>query len=416
MGRGRRYPVVVFTFSLGSIRASTLFLGLTLALATACGDDDDAGGDAGTGGASGHSAGSGEAGSSGSGAGGGSGVGGASGSSGVGGASGESGSGGRAGDGGGGAGGNSEPLVPGECPKKPLFSANMAWNRPIHDAAKDAESDTIIAALEERGWGAGRLQIDYSIDVLCAPKGTPLRSFERNDDFYEGDCDYAEVPVPADGHLEGEQGYVCESDGDCHLIVIAPDTNKLYEQWRVNIDGDGYSGGCLAVWELGREYGPGLRGDQCSSADAAGLPIAPLLFDADEVAAGEIRHAVRFALPNSHLRNRTYVRPATHATGAAMAGEDGVPYGARLRLRADYPLESLPSEGARVLARALQRYGMILADGGNIALMGQDDRGTTAKWEGLLGPHDLTSIQPDDFEMVAGGERIAWTGDCALSE
>jgi serine/threonine-protein kinase len=292
----------------------------------------------------------------------------------------------------------------------------MLWNQRIDAAAKDSQSDTIIAALQERGWGFGRLQIDFSLDVLCAEASTQRRAFEQTDDFYQGECDVESVPVPSDGHLEGESGYQCEGDGDCHLIVIAQDTNKLYEQWRVNIDQSGYRGGCLAVWQLDKNYDAELRGDQCSSADAAGLPIAPLLFDADEVASGAIEHAVRFAIPNTHIAHRTYVRPATHATGTASAQEDGVPYGGRLRLRADYPVDDLPNAGARVLARALQRYGMILADGGKIALMGQDDRSTQAKWEGLLGPRDLDAIQPRDFELVAAGERFMWSGDCVRED
>lgn len=323
------------------------------------------------------------------------------------------GTGGRSGSSAAGSGGRAAAS---SCFAKPLFSANMPWNQPVDSAAKDPESDTIIAALQRRRWGADRLQIDFSIDVLCADAGTERRAFQQTSDFYEDECDVEAVPVPREGHLEGESGYECESDGDCHLIVIARDTRTLYEQWRVNIDASGYRGGCLAVWQLDRDYSDKLRGDQCSSADAAGLPIAPLLFDADEVASGVIEHAVRFAIPNTHIRHRTYVRPATHATGAASAQEDGVPYGARLRLRADYPVDALPTAGARVLARALQRYGMILADGGNIALMGQDDRSTQAKWEGLLGPRDLQAIQPSDFELVEAGERFTWMGDCVQED
>ena len=41
------------------------------------------------------------------------------------------------------------------------------------------------------------------------------------------------------------------------------------------------------------------------------------------------------------------------------------PYGARFRLRANYPLSSLPDNGTRTIARALQKYGMILADNGS---------------------------------------------------
>jgi hypothetical protein len=318
-----------------------------------------------------------------------------------------------AGSGGGGGG----SATGGTCFAKPLFSSQMAWNQRVDTADKDAQSDTIIAALQNRGWGnGGVMQIDFSLDVLCADATTPRRSFEPNGDFYEGECDQAAVPVPTGGHLEGESGYACTMNGDCHLIVIAEDTDTLYEQWRVNIVGSDYQGGCLAVWQLDRTYGPALRGEQCTSAEAAGLPIAPLLFDADEVAGGAIEHAVRFAIPNSHIRRNTYVRPAAHGTAKESAVTDGVPYGARLRLRADYPLDDLPNDAARVLARALQRYGMILADGGNIALMGQDDRGTTAKWDDLLEPRDLSALQPRDFELVEAGERFTYTGDCVLED
>jgi hypothetical protein len=75
-------------------------------------------------------------------------------------------------------------------------------------------------------------------------------------------------------------------------------------------------------------------------------------------------------------------------------------------------MPGLPNEGARVVARALQRYGMFLGDGGNIALTAQADRYTTAKWSGLRGTSDRSSIKVTDFEMVDGGTRILLTLDC----
>jgi len=79
------------------------------------------------------------------------------------------------------------------------------------------------------------------------------------------------------------------------------------------------------------------RGDQCTSADAAGFPIAPLLFTADEVAAGEIAHAIRFILPNNRVRARSMVRPATHGTNTT-GDANAPPYGVHFRLRADFRL------------------------------------------------------------------------------
>jgi hypothetical protein len=61
----------------------------------------------------------------------------------------------------------------------------------------------------------------------------------------------------------------------------------------------------------------------------------------------------------------------------------------------------------------MQKYGILLADGGTIALTAQSDTFTTAKWSGLLGPLDLRALQVTDFQMVSGGDRFNYTGDCA---
>ena len=291
--------------------------------------------------------------------------------------------------------------------------AQPVWKRDVTSAPVDAQSSTIIANLAAAGgFGNGRLQIDFSIVVLTADAATPYRTFTPIGDFYTPDCDQVPVPVPAGGALEGESGYSCAHDGDCHLIVRDPSTNDLYEMWRADITNGVFRGGCLAVWDLDRIYPPAGRGEQCTSADAAGLPIAPLLFTADELQAGTIDHAIRFILPNPRMQAGVYVHPATHAGGPS--GQGMPPYGARFRLRANYPLSSLPDNGTRTIARALQKYGMILADGGNIALTAASDRFTTAKWTSVLpsGSTGLAAIQVTDFEMIDAGARIPLTYDC----
>lgn len=306
-------------------------------------------------------------------------------------------------------GGDDTPVPDGSGP---FFEQSMFFNRDVSNAAKSPDSDAMIASLRAAGgWGNGdRMQIDFSFDVLGADASTPMRMFATTADFFEPDCDHVPVPVPANGNLEGETGYECTTDGDCHLIVHDRSAGKLYEMWRANITGGTFDGGCLAVWDTKATYGESLRGEQCTSADAAGFPIAPLLFTADEVAAGEIAHAIRFILPNNRIR-RGYVRPATHGTNTT-GGATAPPYGVHFRLRADYPVDSLPSVGARVIARAMQKYGMYHADGGNIALTGQTDRYTTAKWDGLLEPQDLAALKVEDFEVIDEGAMITLTLDC----
>lgn len=316
-----------------------------------------------------------------------------------------------AGTGPGTGGGSGTGPSPVPTPAGQWFPPGAAWTQDVSNAPLDPESGAVIAYLDRVGWGLGRMQVDFSIEVLEAPAGTARRSFTPTEDHFLPDCDLDPVPVPARGALEGEEGYACLGDGDCHLIVVDRQARRLFEMWRADIRGDTFLGGCLAVWDLGRVYPPSGRGEQCTSADAAGYPIAPLLFTADEVAAGRIEHAIRFILPNARIRRGVYLHPATHGTPAAAGPPDAPPYGTRLRLRRDYPVDTLPA-GARVVARAMQTYGMLLADGGEVALTGRSDRSTRAKWNGLLGSRDLAALRPGDFEMVDGGQRIPLTLDC----
>jgi hypothetical protein len=280
--------------------------------------------------------------------------------------------------------------------------------------AKSASSDAIVGWLAANGgWGGGAMTIDFSIEVLHADAATPMVNFVATGDFFSPDCDKVPFPLPSGGALEGESGYQCVSNGDCHLLVVHQPTHKLYEMWRANVKNGTFYGGCVATWDLGRSYPANLRGDQCTSADAGGFPISAMLFSADEVAAGSIPHAIRFILPNARIRKGSYVHPGTHSTSATSGASNAPPYGVRFRLRADYPLASLPSEGARVVARAMQKYGLFLADGGTVALTAQSDRFTAHKWsEVAVGSHSLTGIKVTDMEVVGMGTPIAYTGDC----
>ena len=295
-------------------------------------------------------------------------------------------------------------LVPPLPPGDPLAQS-------ISAAPLDSESAAVIGWLASQGWGLGRMQIDFSIEVNEAPPGTPTIVSTERPGYYLPDCERSVlVPTPSGGAIEGVSGYQC-SGGDCHLIVFDTGTRVLYEAWLADISGGVLRSQCLVKWELDKVYPPERRGWGCTSADAAGLPIAPLLFDADEVASGAINHAIRFILPNARIRTGYYVSPATHV-GSPSGPPSAPPYGARLRLRADYPLTMLPNDAARTVARAMQRYGIVLADGGNVALTARSDRFTAAKWSGLLGPRDLDRLQVSDFQMVEAGERHIASYDC----
>jgi serine/threonine-protein kinase len=224
------------------------------------------------------------------------------------------------------------------------------------------------------------------------------------------DCDTAPVPVPPGGHIEGVSDYAC-SGGDCHLLVYQG--MRLYELYQGNISGGMATGGtfhgdCLVVWDLTKDYwanpstvGAGYsRGDGCNGADAGDFPMAPLIIKTAEIQTGVIAHAMRFTLPNPKIRANVYVHPMTHLGGPS-GGATMLPYGARLRLKASFDETKLPSEAAKVVARALKKYGMFLADGGNPYISATDDIGS------VLSGSATASMQPGDFEWVdSGGPRV----------
>lgn len=322
----------------------------------------------------------------------------------------------------------------------PRFPPGAVWHQNISAAPLHPNSASMISTLAGLGgWGNGnRFQIDFSLQTYPeAPAGTPMRAIiphVPSGEYTIPDCEElpASMPVPADAAFEGQSGLTCDNENeDCHLLVRQG--HLLYELYGGNFSGGVLNAMCLVVWNLSAIYPPEGRGDHCTSADAAGFPIAPLLVNADEVAAAvnvassDLGHAIRFILPNARMANdpslggrygRLYVRPATHAGGPS--GPSGsVPYGARLRLKSNFDMSGY-SAAAQVILRTMQRYGIVLADGGNIALTFESDRYTTANWDSL-GIEPRTFVDADnpvlvtDFDIIDTGARIAETYECERS-
>jgi hypothetical protein len=306
-----------------------------------------------------------------------------------------------------------------------LFLAPEPWNTPIDQDPTDPSSDTIIQWLASNGgWGNGNvLQIDLSFNIQYANADTPMVPFHQPGGPCTPDCDdVTTFPVPVGGAVEGNMGYACVGGGDCHLLVVDQPNNKLYEMFEAFSPPDPNvfnTGSGAFIWDLTKAYPSSLRGDGCTSADAAGYPIAAMLFTPDEIAAGHIDHAIRFALPPGRIRDGdVFFNPATH-TGVTMKPQttpDAPPYGVRFRLKSGFDLTKLPNAGARTVAIALQKYGMMLADGGNIALMATEDTYTTAKWSDPdvnMDTHAMYAIQVTDFEVVPLGTLVT-TGDTCV--
>lgn len=327
----------------------------------------------------------------------------------------------------------------------PRFPAGAVWNQDISQAGLHPDSASMISVLDglggSGGIGARRMQIDFSFHVVHAGPDSPVRTISpHNQGYYLPDCEAVgtAMPVPLNAAIEGQDNLACNNqDQDCHLLVVQG--NTLYEAYRSTAVGnDQLQSQCLAIWQLDAIYPPEGRGEHCTSADGAGFPIAPLLFNADEIAAslaedstgnGDVGHAIRFIIRNERMASdislggldgRLYVRPASHAGGPS--GPVGsIAYGSRLRLRADFPLTGY-NPAARVILNSFKRYGIVLSDGGNITLTAESDLYTDTKWDDLeIGSRvfDQTpgalDVDITDFAVIDTGPRIAETWECVRS-
>jgi hypothetical protein len=296
------------------------------------------------------------------------------------------------------------------------FPASSIIYEDVSVATPDPSSAQVINHLQAAGgWGgSGIFQIDFSITILHADSTVVPRPFTQPAGYYSPDCDVTTVPIPVGGNAEGSTDYACDaSQNDCHVLVYQG--TRLYELYNTNITGGQATGNpfttlCEVVWDLTHDYWQSVpagmqysRGDQCTSADAAGMPIAPLLVTGAELQAGVVPHALRFILPNADIRKGVYVHPGTHVGGPT--GDDLMPpYAAHFRLKSTFDASGL-TPAARAVAVALQKYGMFLDDGGNIPLT------FDASAASQIGSHDLASIKVTDFDFIASPDPIVTATD-----
>ena len=230
----------------------------------------------------------------------------------------------------------------------PVFPADNIWNVAVDRLPVHPDSALYI-------WSNGpdrRLHPDFgpkgAIPYVVVPPGQPKVPVR----FTRGasESDPGPYPIPPDAPVE--------PGSDRHVIAIQRGECRLYELFDAAPQPDGsWVASSGAVFDLRSNR---LRHRGWTSADAAGLPIFAGLVRWEEVAAGEIRHALRLTVPRTR---RKFVWPGRHF---ASRSENAAlpPIGQRFRLKAGYDISGFPRE-ARVILQALKKYGLILADNGS---------------------------------------------------
>jgi hypothetical protein len=264
----------------------------------------------------------------------------------------------------------------------PMFPADNFWNTPVDTLPTHPLSDAWIQSIGSAEtfhmdfgsgtWDGGPIGIPYNIVT-----GSNVPKY-RIEFYYPDESDAGPYPIPSDPLIEW--------GNDRHILVVDAETCMLYEIYDASFDGSNWSGGSGAIWDLNSNI---LRPETWTSADAAGLPILPGLVRYDEIAAGEINHALRFTAEET----AGYIWPARHLTSEPQEGIP--PMGARFRLKADYDISGFPRE-VQVILQAMKTYGIVLADNGsNWFVSGAPDE----RWDNDM-LHLLDVLTGADFEAV----------------
>jgi hypothetical protein len=233
-------------------------------------------------------------------------------------------------------------------------------------------------------FGAG-LYGGSSMGIPYVVVGSSQAPVTVNLQAYGDESDPGPMPIPANAPIEGDPN----PSGDQHVLVLDNNQCWLYELFNAHPAGGGaWNADSTAAWDL-------LSNEQrpytWTSADAAGLPIFPGLVRYDEVAAGSIKHALRFTLQRSRA---AMIPPASH-WAANSSDPNAAPMGMRMRLKAGFDISGF-SQKNQVILTALKKYGMIMADNGSSMYLSgaPDDR-----WDND-DLHNLGILKASDFEVV----------------
>jgi hypothetical protein len=269
-----------------------------------------------------------------------------------------------------------------------VFPADNPWNTDISQYPLNPNSANYLQEMNPSGtallhpdFGSNATYgIPINIDDIEPANFTPI-TFT----LYADQSDPGPYPIPTNPAIEAPT--------DSHMLIVDEVNCHLYETFATARSGGTWSAANGAIFDLGSDA---LRPEGWTSADAAGLPIAPGLVRYAEVQAGVISHALRFTMSTTFAG---HIHPATHDAGGSVAWSP--PMGLRLRLKASYSLASFHGESLVVLT-ALKKYGMMLADNGsNFYITGE----TNTNWD----DNDLDQIKTvpaSAFEVVQTGAVI----------
>ncbi len=277
-----------------------------------------------------------------------------------------------------------QPPTVGNCTVLP---ADNIWNTRIDQLPVHPSSSTWVSTIGS----TAHLHPDFGSGLYQgAPIGIPFVTVPGTQTkypatfTYQSESDPGPYAIPLNAPIEGGSS----STGDRHVISVDTTNCILYEIYAAYPQTSSWQGGSGAIFNL---LSDALRPSTWTSADAAGLPIFPGLVRYDEIAAGQIHHAIRFTVPQTQ---DMFVWPARHEASSKTSATYP-PMGTRFRLKASFDISGYSAVN-QIILTALKQYGMMLADNGSSWYISgaPDDRWNNDDL------HLLNNIAGSNFEAV----------------
>jgi hypothetical protein len=285
-----------------------------------------------------------------------------------------------------------------------VFPLSNWWNLDVSQAPIDSNSAAYISFIGTTrrlhpDFGPSPYGIPYVVVSGDQPLVQPVWTAygDESDNGAPGLAPGYPIPPEAKTQPNYIEGAVAGggTGGDRHMLIVDKDHWLLYEtagtHW--NATAGRWEADCGAVFDMKTNL---RRPETWTSADAAGLAIFPGLVRYEEAnGTGEITHAFRVTVRATN----GYVWPASHRAGSTGGA---LPMGARLRLKSTKNLASFTPDAQRIF-RAMQRYGLIVADNGSdMYVTGTLD----ARWNNSVLNPAFQALTAADFEVV----QLGWKG------
>lgn len=265
-----------------------------------------------------------------------------------------------------------------------LFSASSFWRTSSPTEAplnrnSPAMVDSLVAQVRTGGFSPWINTGSFSVPVYRVDRDVPTVRVKLDVNVPGLQEAWERVPLPS--------GATAANGTDKHLVVLQTSTDTMWEFFKFRKEADGYHarwGGRVDRFSTSPGHYTGEAAGASWGATATGLPLLGGLITPAELQRGAIEHALAMALP---VMSDTFVAPALRTdTTAVNAGP--IPAGTRFRLDPSFDVATLKGPAiVRTLARAAQKYGIVVRDGaGAVTLYAEDPRTmSTSPYSGPTG-------------------------------